>query len=272
MKANPELNYTGAEAGDLFSQNNPTCNSAHYVGGLSCCHHKRIMLDADQEIRPELLRYHMKWRFWFQEYKADRGDGKPSHANLFRPYYQTEANAGEYDIPPAFARPGETIPGYGKWPEGKMTPGTSCTGTCPDGPDCECVHTITYHWRMSNTRLLYAGGHCHAPACISLELYENSTGVPNLLCHQLPTYGQGDVENDKWDEAGYLALPPCLWSDKAGVKGEEHLNPSIFLGPNTPMISIKKNRNTHMGHYGEMASWQMRAVNFPADTDSETYV
>ena len=40
------------------------------------------------------------------------------------------------------------------------------------------------------------------------------------------------------------------------------MHTSVFLGPNTPMISIKKNRNTNMGHYGEMASWQMRGVNF----------
>ena len=45
------------------------------------------------------------------------------------------------NIPPAFARPNETIVGYAGWPVGKPTPGTSCTGTCPDGPDCECVHT-----------------------------------------------------------------------------------------------------------------------------------
>jgi hypothetical protein len=37
----------------------------------------------------------------------------------------------------------------------------------------------------------------------------------------------------------------------------------IFLPPNTPMYSIKRNFNTHLGHYGEMASWQMRGVNFP---------
>lgn len=257
------LNYTGVVAGDLYAQRNPTCNSKGYVGGLSCCHHGRIMLDADQEIRPELLRYHMKWRFWFQEYVPNvNGTGKPSHLNLERVYYQTEANAGEYDIPPAFALPGQPIPGYGKWPENTPTPGTTCTGTCPNGPDCECEHTITFHFSLSNTRLIYAGGHCHAPACISIELYENSTGTPKLLCRQLPLYGKGNVSGDKYDEAGYLALPPCIWSDKGG----EGLEPSVWLPPNTPMISIKKNRNTHIGHYGEMASWQMRAVTVPAET------
>merc|ERR1719262_1636630 len=126
--------------GDLLAQKNPTCNSRQYAGGLSCCHHGRIMLDADQEIRPELLRYHMKWRFWFQEYKPATATTNASHSDLPRIYYQTEAHAGEYDIPPAFALPGQPIPGYGKWPESTPTPGTICTGKCPNGPDCECEH------------------------------------------------------------------------------------------------------------------------------------
>jgi hypothetical protein len=48
------------------AQANPTCNSGTYSGGLSCCAHGRIMLDTAQERRPELLRYHMKFRFWYQ--------------------------------------------------------------------------------------------------------------------------------------------------------------------------------------------------------------
>lgn len=247
-------------AGDLKAQRNPTCNSRQYAGGLSCCHHKRIMLDADQEIRPELLRYHMKFRFWFQEYKPAQTGAKASHADLPRIYYQTEAHAGEYDIPPAFAKPGHPVVGYPDWPVGTPTPGTNCTGTCPDGPDCECVHTITYHWTVSNIRLIYAGGHCHAPSCISIELYHNLTGTPELLCRQLPYYGQGNFPKDKWDEAGYVTLPPCLWSDE-----DPKLDRSVWLPANTPLFSIKKNNNTHLGHFGEMASWQMRGVNFPAD-------
>jgi len=245
--------------GDLSTQANPTCDSRTYVGGLQCCGHRRIMLDADQPVRPELLRYHLKFRFWFQEYRAsDPTTGRNTHADLPRIYYQTEAWAGEYDVPPAFAKPGEPVPGYPGWPAGRLTPGTTCTGSCPDGFDCECVHTITAHWKVSNMRLIYAGGHCHAPSCISIELYRNDTGIPKLLCRQVPKYGQGNVEEDKFDEAGYLALPPCLWGEDAG------LEPSEFLPADTPMFSIKKNRNTHTGHFGEMASWQMRGVNFPA--------
>jgi len=248
-------NCVPGPAGELLTQKNPTCNSVQYAGGLQCCGHRRIMLDIDQDIRPELLRYHMKFRFWYEEYTTD--GSKVSHYDLPRIYYQTEAWAGEYDIPPAFAMPGKPIPGYPNWPANTPTPGTTCTGNCPDGADCECVHTIVYKWTVSNIRLIYAGGHCHAPSCISIKLYRNDTGHEmELLCEQVPVIGKGNVHDDKYDEAGYIALPPCLWGD------DEGLNPSVLLPANTPMVSIKQNRNTHMGHYGEMASWQMRGVHF----------
>ena len=216
------------------------------------------------QVRPELLRYHMKMRFWFQEYVPATATAAASHANLERIYYTTEANAGEYDIPPAFRKPGVPIPGYPNYPLGKPTPGTTCTGSCPTpahpdsfGDDCECVHTITYHWNISSKRLLYAGGHCHAPSCIDIRLFRNDSGTPQLLCRQASKYGQGDFVHDKWDEAGYITLPPCLWGD------DEGLDAAPWLPDNTPVFSIKRNRNTHLGHFGEMASWQMRGVDFP---------
>ena len=246
------------QGGDLLEQQNPTCNSVQYAGGLQCCGHERIMLDENQTCDNcgDLLRYHMKWRFWFQEYTPANDTHNASHYNLDRFYYTTEQQAGEYDIPPAFARPGIPIPGYPDWPLNKPTPGTHCNGTCPDGPDCECYHEITYRWESPNMRLVYAGGHCHAPSCISLELFRNDTGELELLCGQYPVYGQGNVSADKYDEAGYIALPPCLWGD------EGDLDPTTLLPEGTPLVSIKRNRNTHLGHFGEMASWQMRGTSF----------
>ncbi|EOD05979.1 hypothetical protein EMIHUDRAFT_453585 [Emiliania huxleyi CCMP1516] len=262
--------------GDLLEQRNPTCSSMSYAGGLRCCGHGRIMLDADQPVRPELLRYHHKYRFWFEEYlpaprahaavqaPAAPSGGGASHLNLERIYYMTEASAGEYDVPPAFATPSVPLPGYPSWPLGVPTPGTSCTGSCPTpeqpsrfGADCECVHTITYHWSIDNKSLIYAGGHCHAPSCLDISLYRNDTGTPQLLCRQATKYGAGDVKHDKFDEADFVALPPCLWEG-------EGLDPAPWLGPKTPMVSVKRNRNTRLGHFGEMASWQMRGVPFPA--------
>jgi len=267
------------EGGELLTLANPTCWSATYAGGLSCCGHKRVLLDADQDPGPVLLRYHMKWRFWFQEYTpaeaapqvspfsfavlAGGGGGAagPSHYDLPRYYYQTEGWAGEYDIPPAFRTASDPpIPGYPGWPASRAgdmhpTPGSTCLGSCPDGPDCECEHKITYNWMMSNATMIYAGGHCHAPSCISIELYKNDTGTPELLCRQASKYGKGDVAGDKFDELGYITLPPCLWGASS-----EGLDPPVYLKPGTPMFSIKRNRNTHTGHTGEMASWQMRGV------------
>ena len=214
------------------------------------------MLDADQPIRPELLRYHMKFRFWYQEY-VPAANGKPaSHFNLPRIYQQTEANAGEYDVPPAFALPGLPVVGYDNWPLNKPTPGTTCTGDCPGGDSCECVHTIEFLWNTGANpmRLIYAGGHCHAPSCLKMELYRNDTGA--LLCRQIPVTGKGNVLVDKYDEAGYILIPPCLWGDEGG------LEPSVLMPPNTPLLMVKHNRNTHTGHFGEMASWQMRGVSF----------
>jgi len=211
------------------------------------------MLDVDQDPGPVLLRYHLKVRIWFQEYVPPAPPAGPSHYDAERIYYQTEAWAGEYDIPPAFVKPGFPMPGYPTWPEGKMTPGTTCTGTCPDGPDCDCIHTIHFNWQVPKMRLVYAGGHCHAPSCVDMTLYRNDTG--EVLCYQVPKYGTGKP-SDKYDEPNFLQLPPCLWGD------DEGLNPSILLPDGTPLLSIKRNRNTATGHFGEMASWQMRGVDF----------
>jgi len=267
----PTLGAKGEDSGDLLAMRNPTCNSAQYSGGLTCCKHKRIMLDDDQrefDNGPK-LRYHMKMRFWFQEYTPANATvpnklspTKASHIDLPRIYWQTEGNAGEYDIPPAFyTKDQHKIVGYpdlGPYPE--LTPGSECTGNCPDGPDCECTHTITYNKTVSNMRLIYAGGHCHAPACLGMWLYRNDPGHEmELVCHMAPLYGNGTGATSvsgMYDEEGYLSLPPCLFGD------DEGLHPSVLLPENTEMVSIKKNRNTHVGHFGEMASWQMRGINF----------
>ena len=105
-------------------------------------------------------------------------------------------------------------------------------------------------------RLIYAGGHCHAPACIGIWLYRNDPGHEmELLCHQAPIYGSGTGQNSHagiYDEEGYLALPPCLWGG-----ADEGLAAPVPLKYSTNLLSIKRNNATY-GHYGEMASWQMR--------------
>ena len=214
--------------GDLLKQKNPTCTIETYQGGQSCCHHKNILLDKNQTQPEHNMTYHLKFRFWFQDYN--------NHKNLIRPYFQTEAYAGEYDVP-------------------------KCSDRTPPN---ECIHSITARWQVKdmvktdliegNTgiELIHAAPHCHAPTCISMELYNSDTG--DLICRVVPRYGKGNVTK-KYDEKDYITIDPCVWGYDEGL-----IKPLKFSW-DTNLTSIKKNNNTYT-HYGEMASWQCRAVLF----------
>ena len=91
---------------------------------------------------------------------------------------------------------------------------------------------------------MYAGGHCHAPSCHSIELYNADTG--ELICQHLPIFGTGE---EIFNELDYIALPPCVWGTEA-----EGMIPPMYLPKNANLTSIKRNNNTN-GHYGDMASW-----------------
>jgi len=238
-----------APASDLLTQHNPSCYGETYSGGLWCCVHGELLLDADQDAPAEIQEYRLKFRFYFEEYTPGP---TPSHTNLIRLYHQTEYAQGEYDIVPCL-------------------PGT---------PAQECVQVITARWKVrdmmqpcsnrdgnectgkdstdatkiAGVHLIYAGPHCHAPDCLSMELYNADTG--RLLCSMAPEFGASD---EVYDELGYVALPPCLWGD-----AEEGLQPPELLSLDTELLSIKRNNNT-IGHYGEMASWQMRGVLIPRE-------
>lgn len=241
--------------GDLLVQHNPTCSIETYRGGLNCCQHGKSLLDKEQDIPwlDNYLEYRLKFRFYFEEYKAAGVDGSslPSHQNLVRLFWLTEAFSGEYDIV-----------------------------QCPEGtPPEQCVQVITARWQVRNMmvdcslrpdasyctgkgstddkvtegiKLIYAGPHCHAPTCLSMDLFNADTG--RLLCHMEPIWGASD---ELYDEKGFLALPPCLWGDIS-----EGLVEPELLTLDTTLLSIKRNNST-LGHTGEMAPWQMRAVVVP---------
>lgn len=98
-------------------------------------------------------------------------------------------------------------------------------------------------------RLIMAGGHCHSPACLSLELYDEDK--QELLCRVTPRMGQGDAV---WDEAGYVWLPPCQWGDAAdGLRPP----PVLSLDAN---LSVVKQANVTAYHYGVMGIFQMRGA------------
>ena len=109
-------------AADLAQQKNPTCWVNTYEGGLSCCHHKTVLLDEDQEQPEGFMTYHLKFRFYFQPYEPKTDTNSASHQNLIRFFVETEAWAGEYDIPKAD----------------------------PTTPPEESVYQITARWKVSN--------------------------------------------------------------------------------------------------------------------------
>lgn len=207
---------------DLLRQKNPSCFIDTYQGGLACCHHKNILLDSEQ-IQPEHeMTYHLKFRFWYEDYV--------NHKSLIRLYYQTEAYSGEYDIP-----------------------------KCLDHE--ECVHVITARWQAKDMifgdikfnkndilRLAHVGPHCHAPTCISMELFNDDTG--ESLCKVDGTFGSGNLSK-RFDEKDYIKINPCLFGFDSGL----FTPPKLFW--NTNLSSIKRANNTY-AHYGDMASWQMR--------------
>jgi hypothetical protein len=236
---------------DLKFQHNPTCSIETYVGGLLCCRHMEFLLDQNQKSWDDVMEYHLKFRFYFQEYTEQQ-------AEMVRLYWQTEAFAGEYDIVP-----------------------------CNQGtPREQCVQTITSRFNVKDTmnacdipgeswcsgkgstdpaqtlgvQLIYAGPHCHAPDCLSMELYNAETG--ELICGMQPEFGNGTAT---YNEAGYVALPPCVWGNP-----EDGLMKPPFLPLDTELLSIKRNNNTY-GHYGEMASWQMRGVVVPRSGTQKAY-
>ena len=208
--------------GDLVKQKNPTCSIETYEGGLSCCHHKYILLDKDQ-VQPEHnMTFQIKFRFWFSEYKNQTG--------LVRTFAETERSSGEYDVI-------------------KCPPGT---------PTKECVHIITSRFqgkemispqvrgKSRGFKFVYVSGHCHFASCLTMELSNADTG--ELICHVDGDMGK-NRKNISFDEKDYVKLNPCLWGEDKGL-----MKPKFYPW-DTNFTSVKRANATDY-FTGEMALWQ----------------
>ena len=211
---------------------NDVCDVTTYEGGLKCCAHGSILLDAAQTPPPEKDTYRMKFRVYYEEYT--------NQSEAFFMFQAIDAG-GEYDVPQALA------------------------GTPPQ----ERVHTVAQDFTVASTLggahpptpttdvlLLRAGTHCHAPACINETLTNLDTG--ELICYNAPLYGKGEVgpkSGQSFDEPEYAAgIPPCYWGDAA-----EGLPPPPQLKLGTRLRSVKNCNSTYY-HFGVMAQWQMRGT------------
>lgn len=210
--------------GDLIKQQNPTCFIETYIGGLSCCHHKYVLLDKDQVQPNHTMTFQIKFRFWFSEYTGQ--------TNLVRSFGQTERDSGEYDVI-----------------------------KCPDGtPSKECVHIISSRFQgkdmvsphdRKNSKgfyFIYVSGHCHYGSCLSLELSNTDTG--ELICHVDGQMGQ-NRKNVRFDEKNYVKLNPCLWGNDVGL-----MRPKLYSWDAN--FTSTKRANATDYFTGEMALWQNR--------------
>jgi len=218
---------------DLLSMRNPTCDVRTYVGGQTACHHMFSLLDADQEIPwvDQPLEYHIKFRFWVQEYNASY------HTNIDRVTWGI-ASPVEYDVPKC---------------EKGMT-------GCEQQADASWVHTITGTF-TGGGKLVAAHFHCHAPTCLHMAMYRCAKGTKicnatngELLCSEKPVYGgTGKLDLPKFDEPGYILQPPCLWgSPEFGLEAPP--DTSGFV------LGTVKTADATSGHHGEMAWQQMYTI------------
>ena len=245
---------TDPRRSNLRATGNPTCDISTYVGGMECCKDGMVLLDADQPQPEAIDEVFYRWRFYHEPFDARRHtplvhlewavNGCDSAGMKGNP---NDCHHIEYDAVQA--------------PEG--TPPEKAVHTAVShfqfrdmlAPDCSvehdhyCASLKTAEARGGMMRLLMAGGHCHSPACIALELWNADTG--ELVCRVTPRHGQGD---DVYDEAGYLWLPPCMW----GAASDSLLPPPAFtLDANLTAI---KHVNVTSYHYGVMGIWQMRGA------------
>lgn len=122
---------------------------------------------------------------------------------------------------------------------------------CPTGTPVEnCTQTITGTWKPlaagGNVHMVKAHFHCHAPTCIKVEMWNNDTG--KLLCRENTVVGgKGTLPGpSKFDEEGYIAVPPCLWgSAKDGLEA-----PPLMSNMTIKVVAVTNNT---YGHHGEMA-------------------
>jgi hypothetical protein len=122
------------------------------------------------------------------------------------------------------------------------------------------VHTIS-GGKVGQGVLAALNFHCHAPTCLSMEVYACDKGTPlqscnatvgKLLCREEPVYGGSgapDISGTRFDEPGYIAIPDCVWGS-----AEQGLEPPADVR-DVPLHIIKRANATY-AHHGEMAGGQ----------------
>lgn len=173
---------------ELLTTHNPICNISEYNGGLYCCHHGTLLLDADQIVPADTYTWRLKYRFYFEDFVPAAGEARASHQNLFRSWWSTEATNNEYDVPQSHdpgcmsGQQGGTcvhvlksrFVGRDMLAGAHGGGGSQCMVT---GDSAACANITLIEERDGGQfHLMYAAAHCHTPACMFLELWNDDTG------------------------------------------------------------------------------------------------
>jgi len=210
---------------------NSACHMESYHGGLKCCQHKFFLTDLEDnsKIANKTDTYFLKWRYYFQEYVPPTPKVPASHKHLHHWVFLIDATVNDYE---------EDSAHYGEASIGKITAHiTGRTMGLEDTP--KAFKTITS---------LVITPHMHAPSAIREELWNADTG--EILCNATGLYGNskhGSL-NSVFNEADYLAIPPCIFGNQPG------LQTPFTIGPDTKLTAIKYFNNTYR-HLGQMAQW-----------------
>mmetsp|Transcript_41397 Transcript_41397/g.81162 ORF Transcript_41397/g.81162 Transcript_41397/m.81162 type:complete len:771 (+) Transcript_41397:30-2342(+) len=210
---------------------NMACTAATYHGGLHCCKHTWFLTDLEQssQIPDQVDTYYLKWRYYFQEY-TPRAETKPaSHQHLHHWVFLIDADVNDYE---------EDNANYGDKSIGKIT--AHLTARDMGLEDTPSAYNKLNFFVMTP--------HCHAPNCIREELWNADTN--EILCNVTANYGDITFGSTKkvFNEANYVAIPPCIFGYQAGLQSP------FSLTPDTKIYAVKYFNNTFR-HTGQMAQW-----------------
>lgn len=205
---------------------NAACDAMTYNGGTRCCLHQWFLTDRNQNdlIPNQVDTYYLKWRYYFQEVTLANATKPASHQHLHHWVFLIDANVNDYE---------EDNANYGTQSIGNIT--AHLQGKDIGLEDTPANYSKIFFYVMTP--------HCHAPNCIREELWNADTNT--LICSSAARYGNAALP---FDEAGYVAMTPCLWGDQDG------LSTPVIIGPETNLTAVKYFNNTFR-HVGQMAQW-----------------
>ena len=186
-------------------------------------------LEQDSQIPQAVDTYFLKWRYYFQEYVPATPTKKASHLHLHHWVFLIDAIINDYE---------EDNAHYGSKSIGKIQ--AKLTGKDIGLEDIPSNYS-TITWFVMTP-------HFHAPNAIREELWNSDTGT--IICNASAKYGsfENGATTKHFNEANYIAIPPCLFGNQPGMQFP------FTITPDTNLTAIKYINNTFR-HLGQMAQW-----------------